>query len=235
MDGSPENFSALLQRRQPLVVGSAGSQKAIKPLYVGEECDIIELRLDCLGNGEDVHQFVESHRNSLPLILTARHPDEGGSNGLSARRRAELLSEFLPTGGLLDLELQSIGTLKEVWETGAESGLLRIASWHDFDRCPSSEQLRNIIREMSDAGADIAKCAFKVTELSDLQRIPDALEAPPIPLSIMGMGPLASCSRLLAAQLGSALNYGYLGEETTAPGQWSARLLREAISSLAEA
>ena len=46
----------------------------------------------------------------------------------------------------------------------------------------------------------------------------------------MGMGPLAPASRLLAAQLGSVLNYGYLGSEPTAPGQWSARFLKEAVN-----
>ena len=46
----------------------------------------------------------------------------------------------------------------------------------------------------------------------------------------MGMGPLAPASRLLAAQCGSLLNYGYLGTGSTAPGQWPARLLKEALA-----
>ena len=115
-------------------------------------------------------------------------------------------------------------------ERAAEIGMVLIASWHDFTQCPSREQLRDIVGEMASAGADIAKCAFTLGAPSDCQRIAEALEDAPLPLSIMGMGPLAPASRLLATHLGSILNYGYLGEAATAPGQWPANLLREAIS-----
>ncbi|MDG2488777.1 MAG: type I 3-dehydroquinate dehydratase [Roseibacillus sp.] len=225
-----ENLTTLLQSRQPLVVGAAGNQKALEHVYSVENCDLVELRLDCLGNGEEVHNFAERQRRSLPLLMTARHPDEGGMNQLSKTQRAELLSEFLPAGRLLDLELQSLKELGEIWESAADTGMIRIASWHDFNGCPSREQLRDILEEMAAAGADIAKCAFALAEPSDLQRIAEALEDTPLPLSIMGMGSLAPTSRLLAADLGSALNYGYLGKDATAPGQWPAKLLREAIS-----
>jgi 3-dehydroquinate dehydratase-1 len=49
----------------------------------------------------------------------------------------------------------------------------------------------------------------------------------------MGMGVLAPVSRLLCAQCGSVLNYGFLGETPTAPGQWDSALLKQAISRLA--
>jgi 3-dehydroquinate dehydratase-1 len=46
------------------------------------------------------------------------------------------------------------------------------------------------------------------------------------------MGPLAVVSRLLCAQCGSVLNYGYLGDEPTAPGQWDAGSLKRAMARL---
>ena len=49
---------------------------------------------------------------------------------------------------------------------------------------------------------------------------------------MMGMGELAAVSRLLYAQHGSLLNYGYLGSEPTAPGEWSAELMKRAILAL---
>jgi len=52
-------------------------------------------------------------------------------------------------------------------------------------------------------------------------------------VSSMGMGPLAPVSRQLLAQCGSVLNYGYLGNAATAPGQWDSALLKTAISRLA--
>ena len=51
-------------------------------------------------------------------------------------------------------------------------------------------------------------------------------------LASMCMGPLGPVSRLLCAQAGSVLNYGFLGSNETAPGQWSAKRLSESIRSL---
>ena len=79
--------------------------------------------------------------------------------------------------------------------------------------------------------ADIAKIAVYHNSIEDIFSCAKVLqESQSIAVSIMGMGPLAPTSRLLYAQLGSVLNYGYLGEKPTAPGQWPARLLHEAIS-----
>ncbi len=44
----------------------------------------------------------------------------------------------------------------------------------------------------------------------------------PLPLSVMGMGRFGKISRLLLAQAGSVLNYGYL-DRPNASGQWEAR------------
>ena len=48
----------------------------------------------------------------------------------------------------------------------------------------------------------------------------------------MGMGVLAPVSRLLCAQSGSLLNYGYIGQTLTAPGQWDSLRLKQAIANL---
>ena len=69
---------------------------------------------------------------------------------------------------------------------------------------------------------------------ADLARLAEFQLAPHgIPVATMGMGPLAPVSRLLCAQCGSALNYGFLGQTTTAPGQWDAATLRHNIARLA--
>ncbi len=56
----------------------------------------------------------------------------------------------------------------------------------------------------------------------------------PLPLSVMGMGRFGKISRLLLAQAGSILNYGYL-DRPNASGQWEARLLKCRLAELAEA
>ncbi|CAJ0600679.1 unnamed protein product [Cylicocyclus nassatus] len=63
----------------------------------------------------------------------------------------------------------------------------------------------------------------------------DLLRGATGPMAVMGMGPLGAASRLLYAQHGSKLVYGYLGETPTAPGQWSAELCLNALVSLTPA
>jgi len=225
------NLSTALQSREPLVVGSAGNPGAIKTSPSSAACDLVELRLDALGGGTEVRQFAEKQQEFHPLILTARHPDEGGSNHLTPTQRAGLLADFLPLGSLLDLELRSLQEMATLWQEAKDRDMIRIASWHDFEKCPSQTEIKETIAAMGSAGANVAKCAFLLGESSDLQRIAEALDDPPLPVAIMGMGPFGPSSRLLAAGLGSVLNYGFLGETPTAPGQWPARLLREAISA----
>lgn len=202
----------------------------LQTIIDSSECDLIELRLDALGSGAEVREFAAKQKASLPLLLTARNPDEGGENDLSDRERAAALEALLPHGALLDLELQSIPALASTWQRAGEAGLLRVASWHNFDHCPSHRELEGKVRAMHAAGADVAKLAFRLGEPGDLGTVIEILRADrPLPLAVMGMGPLGPTSRLLAAQLGSVLNYGYLGEQATAPGQWPARLLKEVL------
>lgn len=224
-----EDLSSAIHCHQPLVVGAAGDHRVLDASIGEADCDLIELRLDSLGFGAEVQEFAEKNKATHPMLLTTRHPDEGGNRNLSAPDRAAAYSALLDQGALIDIELQSLQDLASTWNEAGERGLLRIASWHNFSSCPGKEELKTTIGKMQDAGADIAKCAFFLQKPADLQLIADALESAPLPLSLMGMGPLAPASRLLAAQLGSVLNYGYLGEEPTAPGQWPARLLKEAI------
>ena len=224
-----EDLSTAIRSHQPLVVGAAGDHRALEGALSHADCDIIELRLDAFESVEPVLGFAQNQGTSHPLLLTARHPDEGGLRGYSSSRRAELLEKFMPFGTLMDLELRSLPDLEGLWQEAGQRNLLRVASWHNFSSCPSPTELQETIAAMAEAGADVAKCAFSLENPDDLQCLAEAFAGSPLPLSLMGMGPLGPSSRLLAASLGSVLNYGFLGEHPTAPGQWPARLLKEAL------
>ena len=49
----------------------------------------------------------------------------------------------------------------------------------------------------------------------------------------MGMGTFGKISRLLLAQAGSVLNYGYL-DQPNASGQWEAVLLQKRLAELTD-
>jgi len=224
-----EDLSSAIRNHQPLVVGAVGDHRVLDASIAEADCDLIELRLDSLGFGPEVQDFANKNKVAHPILLTARHPDEGGMNDFSVSDRAAAYSALLDHASLIDLELQSLDDLASIWAESGERGLVRVASWHNFTSCPSKAELRSIMTRMQEAGADIAKCAFRLQDPADLQRVAEAFHEAPLPLSIMGMGPLAPASRLLAARLGSVLNYGYLGQEAIAPGQWPAGFLKEAI------
>ncbi len=75
--------------------------------------------------------------------------------------------------------------------------------------------------------ADALAGAVDLARLAEFQLADHGL-----PVATMGMGPLAAVSRLLCAQCGSVLNYGHLGITATAPGQWDAALLQQALARL---
>ena len=108
-----------------------------------------------------------------------------------------------------------------------------VASFHDFGELPSRQKLDTHAEIAREAGASAFKAAAQLRTLEDLTALAHfQMSEAGIPLATMGMGVLAPVSRLLCAQAGSVLNYGYIGETTTAPGQWSAHRLREGIRSL---
>jgi 3-dehydroquinate dehydratase type I len=114
-------------------------------------------------------------------------------------------------------------------------GIPWIASWHDFEgRADSFERIPAMAEEAARAGAACFKAAVRLHHPADVEKLADLFSrVGALPLSLMGMGPLATESRLRCASAGSVLNYGYLGDAPTAPGQCSAAELKAGISAFA--
>ena len=226
------NLDQILLEKRPLVAGAISEPAALAAPVSAGECDVIELRLDSLGTGESVENFCQNPENRFPILLTARHPAEGGAGDLSTDERSTAFSALLDSASAIDIEIRSIEELSSVWSAAGERGITRVASFHDFEGTPAIDELIAKVHAAAAAGADIAKFAFQVAEPRGLAVVSALLRTDsPIPLSVMGMGPLAAASRVLAMQLGSVLNYGYLGDTPTAPGQWPARLLKDVLAA----
>jgi 3-dehydroquinate dehydratase-1 len=174
------------------------------------------------------------HLAGIPLLFTARRGDEGGSGDLSAAARSTLLESALDHAACIDIEVASIPEMTELLEILMFRGIPWIASFHDFGKLSDSAVLADAALQAVDAGAAVFKVAAMLHSPADMARLADfQLADHGIPVATMGMGPLAPVSRLLCAQCGSVLNYGYLGETPTAPGQWDAGSLKQAIARLA--
>ena len=229
---------ALLNPSQPKVVGSFGNAKSLAEAglaAVREACDVVEIRLDLL-EAEDVLTSTRpwAHLEGLPMLFTARIADEGGAGNLGVDRRIGLLEDVLGEAALIDVELASTSEMESILVRMKDAGVPWIASWHDFQGLTDSfDRIPFMAEKALNAGAACFKAAVRMHTAKDVARLAGLLKSVEgIPLSLMGMGPLAPVSRLLCAQYGSVLNYGFIGDAPTAPGQWSAALLKQGIGHL---
>lgn len=217
----------------PLVVGAVHSPAGLRLAEgLGKgDLDLIEIRVDALaGCMNGVRRFLENAR--LPVLLTVRHPAEGGIGNLPVARRRELFREFLPAASLMDVELRSVTALREEIALARENGIGVVVSDHHFRRTPTLAEMWGRRRRAFAAGADIFKLACVADSAASVARLLDfASENKAGPVAVMGMGKMGKVSRLVLACAGSILNYGYL-DKPNAPGQWEARELRELLRRL---
>jgi 3-dehydroquinate dehydratase I len=213
-------------------VHSAGALRRAEEIQPGE-VDFLEIRVDNFA--PDPAPVLEVlPRLRVPLLVTVRHPGEGGANRLTLARRRELFAQFLPWATLIDVELRSWEKLADTIVAARRSGAKVIASAHHFHSMPSSAQLQRTIRRARQAGADVCKIAALASTPAALSRLLLLMEKKqPLPVSVMGMGRFGKISRLLLAQAGSVLNYGYL-DRPNASGQWEATVLQQRLGELTE-
>ncbi len=211
------------------IAGADGLDR-LSALHVSAHCDILEIRVD--GWPDRAAAAVPAIAAcGVPVLLTVRSPAEGGMNSLTDQARRGLIRTLLPVAAMLDVEIASMEALADVCSAAREQGVVVVASFHDFSGCPETAVLYEKIHHARAAGADIVKLAVTPQNTAELASLAGLLEAAPGPLSLMGMGPLGPVSRLLCAQLGSVLNYGFL-DRPTVPGQWPAARLRSLIAEL---
>lgn len=223
----------------PLIVGSFGNPELIRTTTVEEAmeaCDILEIRLDLIvAAGLEPSRDQWAGLAGFPLLFTARRKEEGSPVDLGAHERTQLLQLALEDAALIDIEVASLGEMSAVADEIRHLGIPLVASYHDFAKLPPTSALETAASLAKDSGAAVFKAAARMSSPSDIARLADFQIADQgIPVSTMGMGALAAVSRLLCAQSGSVLNYGYIGDVPTAPGQWSARFLKQAVRLLTE-
>ena len=215
-------------KRRPHVVGVITSRSdLIRAIRMQQPPDLFELRLDCLGGVADE---VENTLSKLraPLIITARHPREGGAGKLSLWHRRDLLARFLNHAAYLDVELQSALALRGLLAIARKKEVRRIISFHNFKSTPSSRMLAAKARAAKAHGADIFKVATRTDTVMALGRLLNFITNSPVnlPLAVMGIGNLGAISRVLLTRAGSVLVYASVGTATDIEGQLSLRELR---------
>ena len=190
--------------------------------------DLFELRLDALRHslGEMARALPKLR---APLLLTARHPAEGGVGQLRLAERRSLLWHFFEDAAIIDLELRSVGQMKDVIGEMHRLRIDLLISLHDLRTTPSPNELHRQARSAAAAGAAIFKVVTRTDTPAQLTRLIAFFEASRglLPIAALGIGKLGLESRSRLDQLGSALSYASLGRANVA-GQPSLSQLRRA-------
>ena len=168
--------------------------------------ELFELRLDQLPNLRE-SQLLKLRR---PLIITARHPAEGGKKLLTGRRT--LLLKFLPQAKFVDVELRSLRELREVWDEARRLRVGRICSFHHLKRTPEPAVLHKKLLGARKASADVFKVVTRADTLRDLLTLFKLLwsELSAMRLCVMATGKFGPISRLFFRDAGSSFIYAPL-------------------------
>jgi 3-dehydroquinate dehydratase-1 len=189
--------------------------------------NFFELRLDRLAG------IVDQLENKLPrlrapLIISARHPEEGGANKLSLRQRRDLLTRFLNHAEYLDVELRSASAMRGLLTLATRKKVQRIISFHNFKSTPHPRMLARKAHTAKANGANIFKVATRTDTPIELARLLEFITNKPVelPIAAMGIGRIGAISRVLLARAGSELVYASVGDESDLEGQLSLKQLR---------
>ena len=237
----------LRRRAAPVIVGVMNSLSIHEAKRAKDSgADIIELRIDLLkGEGVGkIKEFIAMLKHSstpiqMPIIVTNRKKEEGGSFAGSETKRIGMLSSILETAEVdaVDVEFFSSAELKSTIVEKAKSlHIPVIFSFHDFKGMPSHEDIIKIIEGMYEEGGSIAKIAVTPKTVSDalfLLNLTYKVSSEGKLLVTIGMGEIGRHLRVIAPLYGSALTYGFIeGEEGVAPGQFSIKELRNIMEKV---
>lgn len=184
------------------VIASAADLRAASK--TSDRPDFFELRLDALVHQLDaVERFARKSR--LPLIVTARHPLEGGFHALSAIARGQLITRFSRYAHYVDIELRSVKSMRRTIDRVNRL----IVSVHDFRGTPPVARMTAQLRAARGAPADVFKIATRTETPAALTRLMQFATSTPVttPIAAMGIGKYGTLSRLLFARCGSPFVY----------------------------
>ncbi|HVS21736.1 MAG TPA: shikimate dehydrogenase [Pyrinomonadaceae bacterium] len=209
-----------------------------------EVADIIELRLDYLSETvlaqsyKEIWAALASRRR--PMILTLRPAEYGGRRALSVEDRllCWLKNSWWqkePRADFCDLELDLAVSLPRQSEgfdvvlSGKCDWTRIICSHHDF--VGVSSDLEKIYERMAATPAHVLKIAVQADDALDclpVFRLLDRARREGREMIAIAMGQAGIMTRILGPSRGAFLTYGSLDDESaTAPGQLTARELRE--------
>jgi len=213
------------------LIGSTPTELAQKAEAIVRENPFIEFRLDYLSRPGSafpiLKSFLELHPEAI-VIATCRRVKSGGKFRGSVQSEMEILLKAADMGcQLVDLDIQSAKKLKPADIQKIRQRAALILSFHDFR---ATKKLDETFAEMEKIPSDFIKIISTANNLYDNVVMMKFLERTSEKRSMVGvcMGEQGIISRILGLRAGNQFTFASAmpGEET-APGQVTARTLRE--------
>jgi 3-dehydroquinate dehydratase / shikimate dehydrogenase len=225
----------LLPLRMPrlcvAVTGTDATEMVAKAESLARDNPLLELRLDYLSQPvaalPKIKRLLESQSGTM-VIATCRRVANGGKFRGSVERQLAVLTKAAASGcQIVDLELQSALAARRADLQRLRTRAALILSFHDFR---ATRKLDETFEKMAAFPAEFYKLVTTATSLYDNVVMMKFLERQGQKYSIVGlcMGEQGLISRVLGVRAGSVFTFAASspGEET-APGQISARALRD--------
>lgn len=195
------------------------------------EPDIIEFRADYFVEWKNENEMLHT-LNSIRevigdtvLLFTFRTDNEGGNAHIEAADYIELCKYVCESGltDLIDVEaFYGDNVFEKVIEIAHNNDIYVVASNHDFDKTPDSDEILRRLAYMDEKGADILKIAVMpenrvdvLTLMTSVVKYTDENDKPVIAMSMGGQGLV---SRFAGELFGSAVTFASVGR-ASAPGQ----------------
>lgn len=240
---TPERRVLLAGRTRVVVPVGATDRDTLLPRIAelaGVDHDLLEWRVDPLLAPEpaDVLASLAALADEVclaavrPVIATIRTAAEGGAALLADHHYVEAVTALATAADVVDVEIRRPGSALAITEVH-RAGALALASFHDFNGTPDNWVLRDHMREMEAAGADVLKIACRVRRGEDVVSLLDvqtwASERFGRPTVVIGMGGPGLLTRIAGGLMGSALTFATAGE-ASAPGQVDVATVRAMLA-----
>lgn len=234
-DGTPKICVSVTGENRENIINEAEGIMLKKP-------DIVEWRFDCSREYdysivEDILMNLRAVLRETPLIFTFRTMKEGGMRNISSEAYRMLYETVASTGlvDFIDVEGISNGEIAPaIIKSIKDNGVKVITSYHDFDKTPSKDELREILNILESKGGDIVKIAVMPQNFEDVINLIEVTkEYKNTGKSIisMSMGELGIVSRVCGKNDGSCVTFASV-IKASAPGQIPIKTMREYFKQL---
>lgn len=180
------------------------------------DVDLVEVRIDMLGSCW--RKVINDLR--VQWIACNRKVDEGGLwSGDEYSRVMELFKAVELGASFVDIEL-STADVKSVVGRLKRCGVKVVISKHITTHTPSLDELRVIVNQMINLGADVWKVVTKANDIRDNLVVLQLIKEFKVPGISLAMGDLGVISRVLSPLVGGFLTYASVSKGSeSAPGQ----------------